>query len=261
MIGTTGSDVILALVGSDVLFGKEGNDELRGGRGIDAVRGGPGSDVVGVGPRRNLSIPADHKEYLYGGLGHDVMYGNDGFSSFTGGGGNDTMYGRAGRDEYWYMSPDWGHDVIVDRPDPHDNMLWLTQFYDDLVINLNSRGDRHEMRTANGGATSDWDNDAINFINGGRGDDIIRGNEHDNVVWVQGNDRVYGYAGGDDLRTLDWTSNVTIYGGRGDDVINVKDAVDDYDGGPDTVDCGPGDADTVHFDANDTVENCEILNP
>lgn len=258
MIGTTGSDVILALAGGDTLSGKEGHDELRGGRGVDWVRGGPGNDIVGIGPRRHFNYS---KEALHGGLGHDVMYGNDGWAPFTGGGGNDTMYGRAGRDEYWYMSPNWGQDVIVDRPDPYDNMLWLTQFHDDLIINLNSRGDRHEMRTANGGATTDWDNDAINFINGGHGDDIIRGNEHDNVVWVQENDTVHGYAGDDELRTIDWTGNATIYGGQGDDVIDVKDAVDDYDGGPDTVDCGPGDADTVHFDVYDTVENCEILNP
>lgn len=261
MIGTTGSDVILALVGTDSLFGKEGHDELRGGRGVDSVRGGPGNDVVGIGPRRYLNYPADYREFLDGGLGHDVMYGNDGFSAFSGGGGNDTMYGRAGRDEYWYESPDWGHDVIVDRPDPTDNMLQLPNFLDDLIINLNSRADRHEMRTANGGATTDWDNDAINFIHLGRGDDIIRGNEHDNIVWVLGNDTIYGRDGGDDLRTSDSSSNVTIYGGQGNDFISAKDAVYPYDGGPDTVDCGPGDADTVHFDVNDTVENCEILNP
>ena len=263
MIGTRGSDVILGLDGvSDLLSGRKGNDELRGGRGIDRVRGGRGHDVLGIGPNQEDSIPYDYREYLEGGPGHDVMYGNGGLSIFSGDGGNDTMYGRDGRDDYLYTSPDWGHDVIVDLPDADwHNILWLSSFYDDLVIDLNSSGDHHEMRTADGSATVDWDNDAITFVLGGYGDDIIHGNELGNLIQVQGNDTVYGGEGNDDLGAVDWEGNATIYGGGGDNVINVHDAIHPHDGGFDTVDCGAGDADTVYFDPNDTVVKCEILNP
>lgn len=261
MIGTRGSDVILGRRGTDALYGRKGNDDLRGGHGEDTVRGGPGHDVVDVGAYRGIRNPSGFPEILSGGPGHDVMYGNDGFNSFTGGGGNDTMYGGGGRDEYWFMSADRGHDVIVDLPDPDDNLLRLTSFYDDLVIDLNSSGDHHEMRTADGTATVDWDDDGINFILGGYGDDIIYGNEHDNVVFAQRNDTIYGGEGNDDLWAVDWDGDVTIYGGGGDDVIHVMDAIEPHEPGSDTVDCGPGDADTVHFDDNDNVVNCEILNP
>ena len=60
---------------------------------------------------------------------------------------------------------------------------------------------------------------------------------------------------------MDPTADTTIYGGEGDDVINVMDAIYPHDGGVDTVDCGPGDADSVQYDPDDTVKNCEILNP
>lgn len=263
LFGTRGSDVIRGLGGGDVLSGKQGNDDLRGGHGLDRLRGGRGHDVVRLGPYREPpQFPGDYWEYLQGGSGHDVMYGNDGFSVFNGGDGNDTMYGGGSRDDYWYETPDWGHDVIVDLPDRDwHNMLWLTTFHEDLVIDLNSSGDHHEMRLADGNATVDWDNDAISFVFGGYGDDIIIGNEHDNIVSSQGTDTVYGGGGYDFIQGVDWTYNATIFGGEGDDVIDVRDAVFPHDGGIDTVDCGPGDADKVRYDANDTVENCEILNP
>lgn len=267
LIGTPGSDEIRGLAGSDSLAGKSGNDELNGGRGIDGVYGGRGSDVLRVGPNQEETIPYDYREFLQGGPGHDVMYGNGGLNIFAGGDGNDTMYGGAGRDDYWYETKPWGHDVIVDFRDPgHDNMLWLSNSHNDLVINLDSSSDHHEMRVVGGyavggTATVDWADDAINFVLGGGGDDVMVGNEHDNIFVVQGNDTVYGGEGADSISAQDWDANAIVYGDGGDDVINVIDALDGRDGGPDTVDCGPGDADEVHFDANDTVTNCEILNP
>ncbi|HEX2196758.1 MAG TPA: calcium-binding protein [Actinomycetota bacterium] len=263
LFGTRGSDVILGLGSGDVLSGKQGNDELRGGHGFDRVRGGRGHDVVGIGPYREpAQFPGDYWEYLEGGSGHDVMYGNDGYSVFTGGDGNDTMYGRGSRDDYWYETPDWGHDVIVDLPDPDwHNMLSLTTFHDDLVIDLNSSGDQPEMRTVDGDATVDWDDDAITFVFGAYGDDVVMGNELDNIVDSKGDDTIYGGGGYDFIQAVDPEGFAIIFGDEGDDVIDVRDAIYPRDGAGDTVDCGAGDADSVRFDEGDTVTNCEILNP
>jgi hypothetical protein len=260
MVGTTGSDLIVGRGGSDALYGRNGNDDLRGGRGHDTVRGGAGHDVLDLGIWDGPNL-IGFPESLSGGRGNDVMYGNDGFNSFNGRGGNDTMYGGGARDEYWYESPDWGHDVIVDRPDPDNNLLRLSDFYDDVVIDLDSSSDHDELRMVDGSSTINWDDDGINFILGGYGNDVIHGNEHGNVIWVDGDDVVYGRDGDDDLRAVDWDGDATIYGDEGDDLIDVQDAIYPHDGGFDTVDCGPGDADTVYFDANDSVVNCEILNP
>jgi hypothetical protein len=263
LVGTRESDLIRGLGEGDVLSGKRGNDELRGGRGFDRVRGGRGHDVIGIGLYEEpASFPGDYWEYLEGGSGHDVMYGNDGYSTFTGGAGNDTMYGRDNRDDYVYSTPDWGHDVIVDLPDADwHNMIQLSDFYADVVVDLNSSGDHHEMRLAEGNATVDWDDDAITYVLGGYGDDLFVGNELDNILSSQGDDTYYGGDGSDFIQAVDPKGFAAIFGDEGDDVIDVRDAIYPDDGAGDTVDCGAGDADSVRYDPGDTVTNCEILNP
>ena len=78
LVGTSGSDVLIAGDGGHTLDGGAGADRLQGGNGADHLIGGLGDD------------------YLIGGLGDDIL---------SGGAGNDTFIWKSG---------DTGHDVVVD---------------------------------------------------------------------------------------------------------------------------------------------------
>jgi Ca2+-binding RTX toxin-like protein len=79
---------------------------------------------------------------------------------------------------------------------------------------------------------------------GGTGDDLMRG------------------GGGDDDFTDNFASNDvdTIFGGKGDDTINVREGAS-FSDNPDVVDCGPGDHDVAIVDPGDILIDCEIVNP
>jgi Ca2+-binding RTX toxin-like protein len=81
---------------------------------------------------------------------------------------------------------------------------------------------------------------------GSDGVDVLVGtNRGETIVLFAGNDFVDAMKGRD-----------TVYGGRGNDRIDV------VDGYRDTVDCGRGRADTVNYDlVLDTIKRCEDRRP
>ena len=93
-------------------------------------------------------------------------------------------------------------------------------------------------------------------INGRGGNDTIAG---DSFI-SSGDDLIRGGGGNDDISDPSIGNDVdTIFGGKGDDTINVREGAD-FSDNPDVIDCGPG-IDTVFVDPGDTRLNCEILNP
>jgi Ca2+-binding RTX toxin-like protein len=98
-------------------------------------------------------------------------------------------------------------------------------------------------------------------ITGSVGDDTINGRGGaDTIDGNFGTDTINGGGGADNIvDNHDTIADAdTIFGGNGDDVIDVREG--DTNHKADFVDCGPG-IDTVFFDANDTRLNCEIFNP
>ncbi len=78
------------------LFGYGGNDNLIGGAGNDSLFGGAGNDTL-KGDTGN--------DYLSGGLGNDEL---------TGGVGSDILSGGTGQDNFIFLNPNEGLDIITD---------------------------------------------------------------------------------------------------------------------------------------------------
>jgi hypothetical protein len=98
--------------------------------------------------------------------------------------------------------------------------------------------------------------DGMDKIAGRDGGDIIFDD-----LFLAADDVVHGGAGPDVIRDDGGPDVDTIFGGKGDDAITVRESFGTtVDTTIDVVDCGPGE-DTVFFDPTDNVKDCEILNP
>lgn len=177
LIGTDRADWIYGLDGEDLLIGGEGNDRLFGGNHDDALYGGQGRDT------------------LRGEAGNDRMYGGSGNDTFIDITGSDLMVGGSGVD-------------LVD----------YSAFYGRLTVDL-ARGTatQHDaVYHLDGGMMLHFkDTDTlreIENVEGGRFDDVLRGNASAN--------RLEGGAGND-----------TLSGGAGDDVLVGGSGLDVLTGG------------------------------
>lgn len=203
LLGSAGPDNMTARGGDDVLRGREGDDNaMRGEAGRDRLYGGPGEDHLG------------------GGTGKDVLEGGGGF------------------DTYFFQENNWGRETIVDTPivDTDVNTAHWVRFdfvTNDLIIDMNSRAES-EVRRKDGtlGSTLNWENDLVDGVIDGEGDDVIIGR----LVA----DNIQPFAGGSD----------SVNARSGDDFIYTADDT------VDTIECGEGN-DTVRKDAEDTATNCE----
>jgi len=142
------------------------NDTLYGGTGHDEVYGRSGDD------------------YLNGNDGHDELYGGSGSDSLYGGKGADTLKGGSGDDDLFGES---GHDTLYGAKG-EDNL---------------DGGSGHDYLYGDSG------ND---LVNGGSGRDLLEGGS--------GNDTLFGGSGVD-----------TLHGGSGDDFFDGGSGKDALDGG------------------------------
>ena len=203
LIGSSSADNMQARKGDDVLKGRGGDDNaMRGDAGRDGLYGGPGEDQLG------------------GGTGKDILQGGDGF------------------DTYFFQENNWGKETIVDTPivDADLNTAHEVRFdfvTVDLIIDMNSRAEP-EVRRRDGtpGSTLDWENDLVDRVIDGEGDDVIIGRLTA--------DNIQPFAGGSD----------SVNARSGDDFIyTVDDTVDE-------IECVDGE-DTIRKDLEDTATNCE----
>lgn len=202
LIGTSGSDNMQGFGGNDVLKGRGGNDNtLRGDKGADRIFGGPGFDFIEGGP------------------------------------GKDVLKGGADGDAYFF-GQNWGKETIVDTPIIGTNLdlghfVRFDNVTDNLTINLNSRSRAPEIRNASKTSILNWEDNLIDGVVDGKGDDKIIGRDV--------NDNLQPFAGGVDI----------IKARGGDDFVYTLDGV-----AGDQIDCGDGN-DRVTKDAGDTAINCE----
>ena len=201
--GGAGDDTLSGGDGDDVLVGGAGNDTLLGGAGIDTVDYSgatsgvtvnltmTGAQVTGMGDDTLGGI-----ENLVGSAFGDTLTGDAGANRIEGGAGNDTISGGA------------GNDVLIGGEG--SDTLFYGDLTDAVLINLT---DGQVSAGAQGGIdqVSGFENAILgagddqfvgdannNSVDGGAGDDIIRGLAGDDVLAVgTGTNFVDGGAGTD----------------------------------------------------------------
>src|SRR5262245_51920180 len=192
--GGLGNDTIRGDAGANRLLGGDGDDRLAGRGGDDLLDGGNGSDTAGyalatqavlvdlqAGTASGIDIGNDTLvsiENVEGGLGDDIIRGDAGANRLLGGTGDDRLAGRGG-------------DDVLDGGDGSDTAGYALSTQD-VMVDL-------QAGTASG---TDIGNDtlvSIENVEGGLGDDIIRGDAGANrLLGGTGDDRLAG-RGGDDL--------------------------------------------------------------
>ena len=102
-------DVVVGGTGNDTIFAGDGNDLLWGGAGADMLMAQAGNDIVFGGDGDDLLFGEDGSDVLAGDLGNDLLYGGDGADALFGGGGDDLLSGGAGADQ---LHGDDGNDTL-----------------------------------------------------------------------------------------------------------------------------------------------------
>ncbi|MEA2183039.1 MAG: hypothetical protein QOF69_2224 [Solirubrobacteraceae bacterium] len=182
---------------------------------------GDGNDILG-----GTSFP----DVMKGGPGNDILSSYEGDDKLDGGPGDDTF------------DPQLGADDVVGGAG-HDTIAYHRTSAQSVSVTLDDQ--------PNDGEPTEKDNvhGDVEDITGGKGNDLLVGNELANVlsgdvdptIGVDGNDTIDGGGGADSL-----------FGNGGDDLLKARDGV------PDTVDCGLG-TDKAIVDTIDTVRNCETV--
>jgi Ca2+-binding RTX toxin-like protein len=208
LIGTSGPDNMRALKGADLLKGLEGNDTMRGNQGTDSLLGGPGEDSLDGGPAT------------------DVLGGGEDF------------------DRYLFDENTWGKEFISDTPivDTDNDTGHAVQFnrvINGLFINMQS-GPGPEVKNETTGSTLDWEDNLIDRVVTGEGDDVVTGRAAADTIVDPG-------TGPGTLGDHD-----TIFAGDGDDFVFTLDG-----DGLDNVACGGGTNDLLLKDAGDMQTGCE----
>lgn len=275
---TTGYGVSEKLLNPLVVDGGAGSDTLRGNAhnpSAAALIGGPGADT------------------LRGGIGEEELHGGEGDDTVQGGAGRDQLYGEGGDDTldgdgYADPAPDlidggagtdrangWtdpsrsdhspvaitldsepndgrageGDDVrAVERFTSHVSGRWQLTDADDVVDIWANLGGGASTVVAAGGADRVTGGSYSETIDGGAGDDRLEGGfGDDQLTGGPGRDQLYGDRTGEQCGLFE-TCTVPF----GNDLIDAR------DGGPDSVDCGPG-SDRAIVDPADTVSGCETV--
>lgn len=169
--GTDLDDVIDAMKGDDQVNGYAGDDRLSGGAGDDQMLGGDGNDTL---------LGESGQDDLHGGFGNDQIDGGEDADKLWGHMGNDTL---SGRDRNDILKGGAGADTLLGNDgsdglhgnDGNDNLAGGAG--EDVLFGGN--GDDH----LEGGADT-----ARDFLNGGRGDDLLIAQEADVLTGGEGSD-------------------------------------------------------------------------
>jgi Ca2+-binding RTX toxin-like protein len=251
LYGGRGNDKIYGGDGRDFIYGEEGDDELYGEDGDDLIEGGDGADILDGGEGNNtLSYGASpeavqinllnkttssghasgDKFKNFANLGgsefNDELIGDDednyingegGDDSISGGKGDDQLFGATGED---YIYGEEGNDRLsgFEGPDHFDGGEGIdTVSYRHPYSKTGVRVSLKDEYGAGGFATGDTYKNIEN-VEGSRFDDVIVGNDENNVLaGLQGDDRI-NCLDGDDTVVLGHGSNV-VSGGKGSDTV------------------------------------------
>jgi Ca2+-binding RTX toxin-like protein len=265
--GGDGNDVITGSAGADLIRGGAGNDVIDTGGGIDdTVDGGDGTDTITYASRPatdgvvvDLRRGIEHASEANGSsvahlLNFESIVGGNGDDVLTGGPGNDTIAGGPGND---MLDGGGGADTISGGPGL-DTVDYSSRS-NAVTVSLDG--------VANDGEAGEGDNvmGDVENITGGSGDDVLIGNEQDNVLnggpgndtldGGLGADRMIGGPGNDTVTYADRTASVSVnmldpgndgeagegdlstgvenfIGGAGNDTMIGDDQANTLDGGP-----------------------------
>ncbi|MEX0301235.1 MAG: Hint domain-containing protein [Leisingera sp.] len=267
-----GDDVLIGGDGDDTIFGGGGDDTIDGGDGSDGVDGGDGDDVIDTSggvplPDRGFPgytgtdpdipfIPADPDPFddmdtVLGGVGNDTISTGDDADVIEGGSGmdvidagidDDTIDGGADAD---VITGGEGSDLIQGGSGGDTIYGGLNPAFPD---GLNITDDGSDGRPADPDPTNGMDT-----IDGGAGNDLIFGQDDDDVITGgAGNDTID--AGIDDDEVSGGSGNDLITGGHGADTLSGGDGRDTFIGGNagDVVDGGSGGDDFDTLDLTGT---------
>ncbi len=171
--GNDGDDLILGGPGDDEARGDDGDDTLAGESGEDSLIGADGDDDLRGGDDDDSLVGQNDDDSLYGEDGDDTLNGSDGDDMLSGGAGNDAVSGGLGNDA---LHGDSGEDTLFGG---HGN---------DMLSGLLIDRDAAEI----------VDNDGMDYLNGGSGDDVIG---------IGQNDEAHGGSGADQFVLGDWITS------------------------------------------------------
>jgi Ca2+-binding RTX toxin-like protein len=217
-----------------------------------SIKGTPGDDTLNGTPKTDVIKGFDGNDKLFGEAGNDILDGGNGDDEIYGGDGNDKIrdVGEFGDDSKVYGGS--GNDNIDVGDDPNTNPYYI--YGEDGA-------DYIEVVSVSATIYGGSDGDIIYCrgfecsINGDEGDDEIHVDSPNQfgVEGGSGNDEVFGIgywvSGGDGNDYLSLDSARGLWGGEGDDVLEVLEPSSEtyYNGGPgaDTFNCSPGPGDIV----------------
>jgi Ca2+-binding RTX toxin-like protein len=244
LYGDSGDDVLDAGDGNDQVFGGDGNDVIYASRGHDYVDGGTGTntyDTTKLGSATFVDLSAGTAETSDGastaefynihnvttGDGNDVVIGDGRVNIIATGDGHDVIDDQGGNDR---VDAGRGDDTIIaslgnDHIDGGDGVDTYDASRSSASIEV-----RLDTGTTSG---DDVGNDRvmrIEIVMTGAGNDVVIGDNADNVLMTgRGDDVIYGLGGND-----------VVDAGEGNDAIMMRDGdgADRYDGGEgfDTID-------------------------
>lgn len=151
LTGNEGDDVLIGKNGADTLVGAGGEDHLTGAGGADGMTGGAGDDTL---------WGHEGDDSLWGDDGQDSLAGCEGDDQIAGGAGDDTVQGGTGDDT---LAGQAGEDLVDGSTG------------DDLL----SGGDGADELEGGAGNDTIWggfeaaDDEDVDFLNGGLGDDML----------------------------------------------------------------------------------------
>ncbi len=276
LLGTTLADDISGLEGNDFIDGGAGNDNILGGGGNDTILGGDGADTISGGEGSDsVRGQAGNDVYLFNvtedaadtvdlGVGNDLVFVTNNTSNRVRLSFNASEVGN-----FTGAGPDIGNTAVTMqavRPaqtgETGEQLIGPASLFDDEGI-LFSVGGGAFLFDVRDGATSLGNNfsvvqlgtsgadlyngatfapSAAIYVNGGAGNDQIRGGDVTTLGGVAIGDVLDGGAGNDTL--IGGAGNDRLFGRAGDDTAQLNVSGINPLGGPidgsDTIDLGEG---------------------
>ena len=268
--GQDGNDYIFSGAGEDLILAGAGKDFVLGGPDLHETFGGLGDDFINLGTESNIAFGGEGNDWMEGGGGNNLMQGDNGdpFLNSTVG-GHDVFISGQGDDDY---DTEGGDDIMegadgVQRFEGVNGFDWATYKDVDLGVNadmLLRAFDETPIPPSNVSILDRFD--SVEGLSGGRGSDILRGDNEDRLIMdslnngnnsiLSGDDRfsqIHGLReddnGGvfdadgpyaarynpifntvDGERTTEWGEGDIILGGAGSDLIEGRGGDDIIDG-------------------------------